>query len=134
MKDLDKKDRQILFELDKDGRQPINEIARKTQVSRDVVRYRIQQMEKRDFIKGYIAVIDFTKLGYQAVRLYLKLQNTTFKIEEDIINYLKSKDEVIIVYRNDGDYTLAMGLLVKDLREYQKVYQDILKKYRQYIV
>ncbi len=131
---LDKKDKQILFELDRNSRQSINEIARKTRLSRDVVRYRIQRLEKNGFIKGYITLIDFTKLGFQIVRLYLKLQNTTLEIEEEIINYLVNQDSVIIVYQTDGAYEVALGILVKDLNDYQDFYNDLLTKFRPYIV
>ena len=134
MKELDKKDKQILFELDRDSRQSVNDIARKTKLSRDVVRYRINQLEKEDYIKGYIALIDFTKLGYQIVRLYLKLQNTTLQIEEEMMKFLLNEDSVIIAYRTDGNYELAIGFLVKDFRDYQKTYDALLTKYRHYIV
>ena len=45
---LDQKDRQILFELDCDSRQSINNLAKKTRLSRDVVSYRIKQLEKEN--------------------------------------------------------------------------------------
>jgi len=131
---LDKKDRKILFELDKNCRQSINEIAKKTRLNRDIIQYRIKQLEKSGYIAGYVAVLDFTKFGYTVIRLYLKLQNTNAKIEEEIIKYIMEKDTVIIAYRTDGQYELAIGLLVKSLKEYQETYKDILEKYRKYIV
>jgi DNA-binding Lrp family transcriptional regulator len=67
---LDKKDQQLIFELDQNSRQSINSIAKKTKLSRDVVNYRIKQLEKKKIINGYFALIDFNKLGYQAIRLY----------------------------------------------------------------
>jgi Lrp/AsnC family transcriptional regulator, leucine-responsive regulatory protein len=130
---IDKKDKRILFELDRNCRQTINEIAKKTRLSRDVVRYRIKRLENEGFIHGYIALIDFTKLGYQIVRLYLKLQNTTKEIEEELLSYFTKNKNVIIAYRTDGKYEIAMGILVKDLIEYQKIYDDFLITYRKYI-
>ncbi|MBT7903162.1 Lrp/AsnC family transcriptional regulator [Candidatus Woesearchaeota archaeon] len=131
---LDNKDKLILFELDRAGRQPINELARKTRLSRDVVRYRIKQLEEKKVITNYITLIDFTKLGYRIVRLYLKLQSTTKTTETEMINFFSKMDEVIVSYRTDGHYDIALGFLVNDLRDYQKAYEQILIKYRKFIV
>ena len=130
----DKKDLQILFELDRDCRQSFNEIAHKTRLSRDVVRYRISRLETEGYVTGYISIIDFTRLGFHIVRLYLKLQNTTEKIEDEMIKYLMQQEAVIVAYRTDGNFEIALGLLVKDLRHYQEVYENLLGKYRSYIV
>ena len=56
---LDKKDQQLIFELDQNSRQSINSIAKKTKLSRDVVNYRIKQLEKKKIINGYFALIDY---------------------------------------------------------------------------
>lgn len=133
MHKLDKKDYQILFELDRNSRQSINDLARKTKLSRDVVSYRIKQLEKEGIINSYITLIDFTKFGYKIVRLYLKLQNTTPEIEGKIIKNLLAKKNIITVYKTDGRYDITMGFLVKDLRDYQKTYEEFLQSYRRYI-
>ncbi len=134
MIEIDKKDKEILFALDRNCRQSLNAIAKKTRLSKDVVRYRIHRLEKEGYITGYISVIDFTKLGHHIVRLYVKLQNTTAKIEEEIVNYLMQQETIIIVYRTDGNYELAIGFLVKDLRDYQETFEAFLNRYRPYVV
>src|SRR3989344_1411158 len=131
---LDKKDQLLLFELDRNSRQSINDLAKRTHLSRDVVAYRMKQLERQGVIRGYITLIDFTKLGYQGIRLYLKLQNTTREIEEKIIQEFLKEKNIITAYRTDGKYDLAIGFLVKDLREYQRTYEAILQKYRRYII
>ncbi|MBT3814554.1 Lrp/AsnC family transcriptional regulator [Candidatus Woesearchaeota archaeon] len=131
---LDKKDLQILFELDQNSRQSINSIAKKTKLSRDVVNYRIKQLEKNKIISGYFALIDFNKLGYQAIRLYLELKNTTTELDEEIVAYFLKEKDVFTIYRTDGKFDLALGFLVKDLNVYQKVYENFLKKYRHYVI
>ena len=130
---LDKKDYRILFELDVNSRQSINELAKKTRLSRDVVNYRIKQLQNKGVIKKFITVIDFSKFGYQIVRLYLKFQNTTSLVEEEIVKHFLKQDNIITVYRIDGKYDLAVGFLVNDLHEYQQVYEDFLKGYRTFV-
>ena len=130
---LDKKDLQILFELDKNSRLSVNDIANKTRLSRDVVAYRIKQLEKDGIIKKYISIIDFSKFGYQIVRLYLRLQNTTAEIEQQIINLFVNQKNTFTVYKTDGHYDLAVGYLVKDLHTYQHDYEKFLDKFRRHV-
>ena len=130
---LDKKDLKILFELDKNSRVSINELAKKTRLSRDIVAYRIKQLERNEIIKKYISIIDFSKIGYQIVRLYLKLQNITPEIEEQIIDFFVKLKNILTVYKIDGYYDLAVGFLVKDLHTYQHDYERFLAKFRRYV-
>jgi len=131
---LDKKDYRILFELDRNCRQSINELSRKTRLSRDVVRYRIKRLEEKKILEQYITLIDYGKLDYTLVRLYLKLQNTTAKIEEEIMKEILSQEKLFTAYRTDGKYEFALAFLVKDMNEYQRAYDAIFQKYRKYII
>lgn len=90
-------------------------------------------MEREGIIEGYIAIVDFTKLGFQIVRLYLKLQNTTEEIEGKMINFFVENPQTLTVYKIDGYYNLAVGFLVRHLNEYQNFYQEFLKKYKKYV-
>lgn len=131
---IDQKDKQILFALDKDGRQSISSLAKQTRISRDVCNYRFQRLQKEGIITGFITLIDFSKFGYQIVRLYLKLQNTTKAIEESMVKELLKMEEIITAYRTDGHYEIAIGFLVKDLHEYQAAYHKIASLYGKYII
>ena len=133
MLNLDKKDFQILFELDSDARQSISDLARKTTLSRDVVSYRIKQLEEKGVIKGYYTVIDSSAFVSSIVRLYLHVQNTTLEIEEKMAAFLLAQNSNFTVYLIDGRYQLAAGFLVSDLREYQKMYEGFLTRFRSYV-
>ena len=133
MLNLDKKDHHILFELDRNSRQSIHDLAKKTKLSRDVAAYRMKRLEEENLIKKYIAIIDFSKFGYTIIRLYLELQNTTPELEEEMAQFLVRQPNTLTVYKIDGKYQLAAGFLVKDLPSYQKVYTEFLKKYRHYV-
>ena len=86
---LNKKDRKILYQLDLDSRQSLNQIGKKVRLSREVVQYRIKQLEKKGIIKGYRTLIDTSKLGYINCRLFIKFQKDTPQGEQKIINYYR---------------------------------------------
>src|SRR3989338_5797345 len=130
---LDKKDRQILFELDKNSRESINDLARKTKLSRDVVTYRMKRLEKEGLIKNYITIIDFTKFVHHIIRVYLKLQTTTQEIEQRMIQFFVHHKNTLTVYKIDGKYDLAVGFLVQDLQTYQQCWEKFLTLFRPYI-
>ena len=131
---LDKKDFRILFELDGNSRQSIHDLAKKTKVSRDVVAYRMKQLEKKEIIQKYITIIDFSKLGYQILRTYIKLKNTSPDIEQQIIDFFLHQKSLFTIYRIDGKYDLAIGFLMKDLRSYSLLWDEFLRQFKTYVL
>ncbi len=133
MDKLDKKNHQILFELDRNSRQSISQLAKKTRLSRDVVNYRITQLEKSGIIQKYITIVDFTKFFNYITRLYLKLQNTSPEIEQQMVDYFIAQKNNLTVFKTDGHYDLAVGFLVKDLHQYQLMWENFLVRFKSYI-
>lgn len=62
---MDAIDRKILAELIRDCRRSYRAIARRAGVSVGTILSRIRRMEKIGVIKGYAALLDHEKLGYQ---------------------------------------------------------------------
>jgi len=63
--DIDEVDRKILNELLRDCRRSYRSIARRAGVSVGTALTRIRRLEKSGVIRGYSAVLDHDKLGYQ---------------------------------------------------------------------
>jgi DNA-binding Lrp family transcriptional regulator len=134
MYEIDETDKKILFELDRNARRSVKEIAKSLRMNRDTVAYRIAQLEKNKIIEGYYTVIDYSRIGYNVlVRTYLRFQNTTLEIEDEISDYLTSKKETFTVYEIEGDWELAFGFLGKSLNDFKKFLQKFLEKYNKYI-
>ena len=72
---LDLTDRKILAELDKNCRISNSALAKKVNKSREAVKYRIQQLQKRGIIEKFITSINPNKLGFYMFKVYLKLEN-----------------------------------------------------------
>ena len=132
MESFDKTDAKILFELDRNCRQTQKQIAKRAGVSRDVVLHRVRKLEAAGIVKGYYTLIDFSKLGYTLVRVYLKLQNATEKIEKQITDYLV-KENTITVYKTSAGWDLAAGFLVRSLKEFDEMWTNFLKKFKSHI-
>jgi len=133
MAKLDKTDFKILFELDKNCRQSLKKIAKKVGTSRDVVNYRIARLEKLKIIENYYSLINYSKLGYTLLRIYLKLQNSTPEKEKEIIQSLVSQKKTLTVYSTEGSWDIVMGYLVTNVKEMDYFWEEFQSKYKKYI-
>jgi Lrp/AsnC family leucine-responsive transcriptional regulator len=128
--DMDNLDRKILYELDVNARQSLKSIAKKHHTSKEVVNYRIRQMERRGVIKGYYTLFDFSKLGYMSIRVYLRLKNASIEREAEITDFLRNDPRTFWVARTEGSWDMAMGYLVKTFDEFALSWNGFEKLYK----
>jgi len=129
---FDEKDRKILFELDTNSRQSIQQISRNVDFHKNAVRYRIKRLEKLGVIKNYYTVIDSHKLGYMVIKLYTKYQNITSKIQKEIIKYFTLNKKTWVVYSIAGAFDLDVIFWVKSLDEFSSFWEKTLERYGTY--
>jgi len=130
---LDLKDKKILYELDKDSRQSFQQIGKKVRLSREVVQYRIKQLEIKGIIKSYQTIIDMTKLGYINCRLFIKFQKNTPHEETKIIDYYKKHPKFWWVDSVGGFRDLGLACWTKNVYEFYEIKEDLLKRFGKYI-
>jgi DNA-binding Lrp family transcriptional regulator len=133
MKKIDAKDLEILYQLDLNSRQSISTIGKKMNLHKNVVRYRIKQLERYGIIKNYYTVIDPFKLGYFPIRFYLRFQYLSPEIEKKIIDLFVANRCSWYVASLEGDYNIVVNILVKNFYEFSQFWDKILKKYSGYI-
>ncbi len=130
---LDKKSRQILYQLDIDSRQSYRQIAKKVRLSREVVQYRIKQMEEKGIIRGYQTLIDVSKLGYLCCRFLIKFQKDSAEEEAKIIEYYKNHPRFWWVDSVDGFRDLGIACWVKDIYELFEIKEDMIRRFGEFI-
>ena len=109
------------------------EVARQLRLKRDTVAYRIRQLERERVIAGYYTLIDYSKLGYLLLRVYLKFQNTTLETEREIFDYLVRLGSTLTVYGAEGEWDVTIGILVKSLDDFDRAFRSFNERYRQFI-
>ncbi|MFH1917977.1 MAG: winged helix-turn-helix transcriptional regulator [Nanoarchaeota archaeon] len=129
---IDLIDRKILSELDKDARQTLNQIAKKVGKSKQLINYRIKNLEQRGVIKGYNAIIDYSKLGFLSFRVYIKLKGIAPKKQEEFVDFLKKQKEVWWLMSVENICDIAYATFVEDVYEFYG-YLEKLSKYNKYI-
>ncbi len=133
MAKLDLKDRKILFELDTNSRQSYQEIAKKVRLSKDATFYRIKKLEREGIIQRYQTLIDVGKLGYISFRIFYKLHNTTSKIEEEIVNYLKNQRIVVWMVTIEGYWDINTWILCREISELEEFWKEFTSRYLNYL-
>ncbi len=133
MAKLDKKDKKILYELDKNSRQPLTKIARKVGLSRETVLYRLRKYIEKGIIRNYLSVINMSKLGFTHHKIYLKLQNISEAEEMKMINFLSKNPFVSWVASCDGGYSLIYAPKARTMQELNKIIMEVNNKFGKFI-
>ncbi len=129
---LTSKDKDILFELSLNARISITALAKKVKLSKQVVSYRLQLLEKNSIIQGYYAIINIYQLGMTHYRVFVKFQNMSAEKEETFMNYLTRHPKVAWIADFDGDLDAAFVVWAKNIVEFEEVFRDIKERYGRY--
>lgn len=130
---LDYFDKKILFELDKNARISATDIGKKIRKSKQFVDYRIKSLEDSGILKGYVTIIDYSKLGYLSVRVYLKFHNISLEEQARLENDLIKDKEVWWLVTLEGLWDVGYAMAVKNIFDFYDYWDKIMKKYRNYI-
>jgi DNA-binding Lrp family transcriptional regulator len=130
---LDLKDRKLLYELDCNSRQTIQQLAKKIGLSKDAVKYRINRLLKDEIIKSFNAVIDTGKLGFTSYRLFLKFYQLSPEKEKEILSFLQKNNNLVWLVQVEGNWDVNTWFLYKSLEEMNAFWNELLSKYNNYI-
>jgi len=127
-------DRKLLYELNWNARQTHTTLAKKLKVSKQVVSYRIKKLEQEGVIKSYHAVIDWRKLGYNSIRIYLKWQNIDLEKEKEVYERIRKDPLFMWCIRFEGDIDVGFYVWVKSIPDFSKKWFDFISTYKKYIL
>ncbi len=131
---LDLKDKKILTLLDENARLSNSQIAKKVQLSKPAVEYRLKRFEKNKVIFEFYTVVDFTKLGYSQYKIYFKFQSTSIDDEKKIIEYWKKDNNSVWVAQIRGHWDLAISVLAQSNFEFGKILSNFMNKFSKFIL
>jgi len=130
---LDLKDKKILDELDLNARYFISDIAKKVQLNKEVVKYRIHNLEKKNVITEYRTLINYGKLGLNLFRVGINLIDITDETINEIQGFLKDVPSLHSLHQCDTNWDLVFTILVNDKRDFYKFYESFKGKFKKYV-
>ena len=121
---LDSIDIQILKSLSEDARKSSREIAKELGIATGTVYNRIKRLTDEKIIKGYVTMLDASKVGFELSALILLQVDGKFLIEVE--KNLATLDDVYSVYDITGDYDVAVVARFRDRASLNKFIKSVL--------
>ncbi len=130
---MDVKDRKILVELAKNSRTPVQQIARKVGVSREVATYRIKRFVEEGIVADFYTVIDVSALGYSRYGFLLQLRGIS--IEEERRFFLWIEKHPFLTYAGTciGKWNIALDVFARDQEHLKNIIGEILSEIKSYL-
>ncbi|MBW2678767.1 MAG: Lrp/AsnC family transcriptional regulator [Deltaproteobacteria bacterium] len=119
---LDSTDFKIIGLLQKDGRMPSSDIARKTNVSEATVRYRLKKLIDGGFIQ-IVAAGNPIKLGF-GIAANIGLYTESPQIEQ-IVSELKKLKRLSYIAQMTGERAIELETFVESIDELHQLLQQI---------
>jgi Lrp/AsnC family leucine-responsive transcriptional regulator len=130
MERLDRKDREILHQLDVNARQTNSQMAKKVRASKEVVAYRIRRMVNEGVIQGFYVLVDMTKLGYLNARIFIKMKNVGPEEEREATDFFNKSSRCWWVNSISGSFTdMGIAFWVKDINDFHGFKESLLNRY-----
>ncbi|MFH1456462.1 MAG: winged helix-turn-helix transcriptional regulator [archaeon] len=127
MEKLDKRDKKILYHLSNNSRQGFSKIAKKVNLSKNAVNYRVERLQKQGIIKKFLPNINMGVLGVTTYDLLIKLKSKPEE-EQKILNYLKNHDNTVWMVKLSGEWDILLEVVVKDLDDFSQTLSQIFEK------
>jgi len=126
---LDLNDRKILFELDKNSRQSFAAIGKKTRLSKQTVKFRVERLLRRGIIEAFHTTWNISMLGYSQYNIYFRFKKTNPEKENELVEKLSRSRHVNWLVRIDGKYDLIAATHFKSIQEFYAFLQEIIFEY-----
>ena len=126
---LDALDRKILKELQHDGAQSLDEIAKKVGSSKTPVWNRIRKMREAGVILQNTVLLDAESLGLEACFFVLiRTSEHEADWQERFLHALQARPEVLEAHRLAGDIDYILKVQVENARAYDVFYQALISE------
>ena len=118
---LDRTDRKILAELQRNGRISNVDLSRHANLSPTPCLERVRRLEADGFITGYVGLADPNKLEKNlCAYIEISLSNTTTEALQQFDQHMRSMPEVQECQMVAGGFDYLIKIRVKDMRDYQR--------------
>ena len=126
---LDNVDKKILYELQIDASQSLEDIAKKVGASKTPVWNRIKKLRKIGIIKSQTVILDPEKLGLEACFFVLvRTSEHEKEWQDNFLNALVTREEVLEAHRLAGDIDYILKVRVKNAKAYDEFYQALISE------
>jgi Lrp/AsnC family transcriptional regulator len=126
---MDKKDKRILELLQQDAMLTAAELAEAVGLTTTPCWRRIQKLEEQGYIKERVTVLDRQKMNV-GTTVFVSVRTSRHSDEwlQRFKEALASMPEILEAHRLSGDIDYMLRIVVPDIAEYDRVYQQLIRK------
>jgi Lrp/AsnC family transcriptional regulator len=126
---LDKIDRTILAELQRDATLTVDQLAERIYLSRNACWRRVKALEETGVIKGRVVLLDAAKLGLGLTAfIAIRTAQHEEKWLERFSRAVREFPEIIGVYRTTGETDYLLQAVVSDIAGYDQLYKRLITR------
>lgn len=123
--DLDETDWSILLELQRDGRVPLTELARRVNLSSSATTERVRRLEATGVITGYRADVDLGELGFPVLAVVrLKYPGNQ---HQPLHRLLGERSEILECLRTTGDDCYTLKVAAGSMSHLERVVDELAR-------
>lgn len=124
---MDRIDRNILAELQADGRLSVTELAERVGLSLSPCHRRVKALEQSDIIRGYRAHLDPVCLGYNfSAIVFVTLREGDRRAVSAFEDAVEDLPQITLAQRLFGDPDYLLHITTRDLPAFQQLYDEKL--------
>ena len=124
---LDRQDRLILAELQRDSRQTTQELAERVGMSPSAAWRRVKSLEDSGVIERYAAIVDPKKSGFGfAAMVLVSLARHEQKNVDHFVREVRKHPEVLECFATSGEADFHLRVVVEDLDAYNVFLDDFI--------
>jgi len=124
---MDNTDRQILSRLQADAALSVGDLAQVVGVSKSACWRRIQKLEQAGIIQGRVTLLDAAALDLSlTVFISIRTNQHNDKWSKQFKAVVEGIPGILEVYRMGGELDYLIKAVVKDMPDYDKLYQQLI--------
>ncbi len=129
MVEIDETDRRILRHLQRQADSSLESLGEIVGLSRNACWRRIRAMEERGIITGRVALLDPASVGLgQMVVMLIRTSRHGGAWLDDFAAATRAIPQIISVYRMSGDLDYLIRARVRDVADYDRLYQALIQR------
>lgn len=126
--EIDQADRKILRVLQRDAGLSVGDLADLVGMSKSACWRRLQKLEELGVIKNRVALIDSAKVGLPlTVFISIRTNQHNAKWATKFQQVIERIPGVLEAYRTSGELDYLLKAVVKDMKDYDRLYQELIQ-------
>ncbi|MFE6828355.1 Lrp/AsnC family transcriptional regulator [Streptomyces sp. NPDC057690] len=122
---LDMTDWAILTEVQRDGRIPFTELARRVNLSASATKERVRRLEEAEVITGYRAEVDPERTGYPVMAVVRLKYPGPGTRHQPLRRLLEERPEILECLRTTGDDCYVMKVAATSMAHLEEIVDEL---------